>query len=49
MAPFTPFFTEDMYRNLRRALPAGAPESIHFCQIPEAEPAHAGDEHIQQV
>ena len=28
-----------MYQNLRRALPAGAPESVHFCDIPEAEAA----------
>ncbi|PRW58449.1 isoleucine--tRNA cytoplasmic isoform B [Chlorella sorokiniana] len=47
MAPFTPFFTEQMYQNLRRALPAGAPESVHFCDIPEAEAAQAGDERVQ--
>lgn len=31
-----------MYHNLRRALPEGAPESIHFCDIPEAEAAQVG-------
>ncbi|KAL4432409.1 hypothetical protein ABPG77_001708 [Micractinium sp. CCAP 211/92] len=47
MAPFTPFFTEAMYQNLRCALPEGAPESVHFCDIPEAEAAQAGDAQIQ--
>ncbi|KAI7845602.1 hypothetical protein COHA_000889 [Chlorella ohadii] len=47
MAPFTPFFTEAIYQNLRRALPVGAPESVHFCDIPEAEAAQAGDERVQ--
>lgn len=28
-----------MYQNLRRALPEGSPESVHFCDIPEAEAA----------
>ena len=41
MAPFTPFFCEMMYQNLRRALPAGAPESVHWCSFPEAEAAQA--------
>lgn len=36
MSPFTPFLTEVMYQNLRRCLPEGAPESVHFCDIPEA-------------
>lgn len=31
-----------MYQNLRRALPAGAPESVHFTDIPEAEAAQVG-------
>ena len=39
MAPFTPFLTETMYQNLRRCLPPGAPESIHFCDVPAAVPA----------
>jgi len=39
MAPFTPFFCETLYRNLRRALPPGAPESVHWCGFPEAAAA----------
>eukprot|EP00244_Chara_vulgaris_P001916 TRINITY_DN1316_c0_g2_i1.p1 TRINITY_DN1316_c0_g2~~TRINITY_DN1316_c0_g2_i1.p1 ORF type:complete len:407 (-),score=93.48 TRINITY_DN1316_c0_g2_i1:115-1266(-) len=40
MAPFTPFFTECMYQNLRRVLPDGAEESVHYCSFPEPqEPA----------
>ena len=48
MSPFTPFFTEMMYQNLRRCLPPSAPQSVHWCHFPEAQAAHAGDEHIQQ-
>ncbi len=48
MAPFTPFLTESMYQNLRSALPAGAPESVHWCDFPTAREAQAGDERIQQ-
>ncbi|KAL2619895.1 hypothetical protein R1flu_000100 [Riccia fluitans] len=36
MAPFTPFFTEVLYQNLRR-VNTSAPESIHFCEFPEVE------------
>lgn len=36
MAPFTPFFCESMYQNLRRALPGDAPRSVHWCDFPEA-------------
>ena len=35
MAPFTPFFTETMYQNLRQLDP-GLPESIHYVPLPEA-------------
>jgi isoleucyl-tRNA synthetase len=34
MSSFTPFLTEEMYQNLRRCLPEGAPESVHFCEMP---------------
>jgi isoleucyl-tRNA synthetase len=36
MAPFTPFFAEGMYQNLRRALP-DVEESVHYCSFPEVE------------
>jgi isoleucyl-tRNA synthetase len=33
MAPFTPFFTETLYQNLRKV--STKPEdSIHFCSFP---------------
>ncbi|PNW71377.1 hypothetical protein CHLRE_16g651750v5 [Chlamydomonas reinhardtii] len=48
MAPFTPFLTESMYQNLRTALPAGAPESVHWCDFPATRAAQSGDERIQQ-
>ncbi|GAB4854841.1 hypothetical protein Ancab_023425 [Ancistrocladus abbreviatus] len=34
MAPFTPFFTEVLYQNLRKVC-NGAQESIHYCSFPE--------------
>jgi len=33
MAPFTPFFVENMYQNMRRCLD-NPEESIHFCDFP---------------
>jgi isoleucyl-tRNA synthetase len=47
MAPFTPFFTEGIYQNLRRALGPDAPESVHFCDFPAAEPPLPGDKQIE--
>lgn len=50
MSPFTPFFTEHMYLNLRRAQPEGsAPESVHFCDLPPASPVTEADTHISKV
>jgi isoleucyl-tRNA synthetase len=38
MAPFAPFFTESMYQNLKRLLPASEQEqSVHFCAFPTAD------------
>jgi len=36
MAPFTPFFAEKMYQNLRRCLPGNNESSVHFCMFPVA-------------
>lgn len=36
MAPFTPFFVESMYQNLKKCLPDAEP-SVHFCAFPSAE------------
>ncbi|KAK9843147.1 hypothetical protein WJX74_007686 [Apatococcus lobatus] len=47
MAPFTPFFVESMYQNLRKCSPS-APESVHFTSIPEPPPLEAGDDRIQE-
>ncbi|KAJ7552948.1 hypothetical protein O6H91_06G078200 [Diphasiastrum complanatum] len=35
MAPFTPFFVEVLYQNLRKALGSDSEESIHYCKFPE--------------
>ncbi|XP_047329898.1 isoleucine--tRNA ligase, cytoplasmic-like isoform X1 [Impatiens glandulifera] len=45
MAPFTPFFTEVLYQNLRKAC-NGLEESIHFCSFPSQE--RKGGERIEQ-
>lgn len=34
MAPFTPFFTEVLYQNIRKLLGPTAEASIHFCSFP---------------
>lgn len=36
MAPFTPFFTEVLYHNMRK-VSNGSEESIHYCNFPEVE------------
>ncbi|KAG2726074.1 hypothetical protein I3760_01G095100 [Carya illinoinensis] len=36
MAPFTPFFTEVLYQNLRK-VSNGSEESIHYCRFPQEE------------
>lgn len=36
MAPFTPFFTEVLYQNMRKVC-QGSEESIHYCSFPEVE------------
>jgi isoleucyl-tRNA synthetase len=38
MAPFTPFFVENMYQNLCRCLP-NPEESVHFCPFPGIDEA----------
>ncbi len=38
-APMIPFLTEDIYQNLVRSVDANAPESIHLCDFPTADPA----------
>ena len=38
-APMIPFMTEDIYQNLVRSLDKSAPESVHLCDFPKADPA----------
>ncbi|MED6179565.1 hypothetical protein PIB30_001857 [Stylosanthes scabra] len=45
MAPFTPFFTEVLFQNMRKAC-NGLEESIHYCSFPEEEGER--DERIEQ-
>eukprot|EP01026_Neomeris_dumetosa_P059265 TRINITY_DN5532_c0_g3_i2.p2 TRINITY_DN5532_c0_g3~~TRINITY_DN5532_c0_g3_i2.p2 ORF type:complete len:545 (-),score=73.61 TRINITY_DN5532_c0_g3_i2:303-1937(-) len=47
MAPFTPFFTESMFQNMRLCMGPSAPLSVHFCEIPAMQPEEEGDKHIQ--
>jgi isoleucyl-tRNA synthetase len=45
IAPFQPFTAEEMYQNLLRSWDAEAPESVHFCDYPQADVALI-DEHL---
>jgi isoleucyl-tRNA synthetase len=47
MSPFTPFFTEMMYQNLRRALPGEPPASVHWCDFPTNDGELAGDAQLE--
>jgi len=38
LAPFTPFLSEALYQNLRRAFDLSAPESVHLCNWPAYHP-----------
>ena len=46
MAPFTPFFTETLFQNLRKCDPS-LPESVHFTSFPKPEERQQTDEKIQ--
>lgn len=44
VAPVMPFLTEVMYQNLVRAVDETAPESVHHCLFPTAEPLSAPEQ-----
>ena len=50
MAPFTPFFAENMYQNLKRCLPDGGvgEPSVHFTAFPEAR-SDSVDERVEAL
>mmetsp|Transcript_13786 Transcript_13786/g.54523 ORF Transcript_13786/g.54523 Transcript_13786/m.54523 type:complete len:1146 (-) Transcript_13786:51-3488(-) len=49
MAPFTPFFTEYVYQNLRKCLPESEREdSLHYLLVPEAR-MELMDEHVENA
>jgi isoleucyl-tRNA synthetase len=43
LAPFTPFLTEELWRNLA-SWREGEPESVHLCDYPVADPAAVDEE-----
>ncbi|KAF8118511.1 hypothetical protein N665_0005s0268 [Sinapis alba] len=47
MTPFTPFFTETLYQNLRKAC-EGSEESIHYCSFPEEAEGTRVERRIEQ-
>eukprot|EP01128_Nolandella_sp_AFSM9_P000140 TRINITY_DN1022_c0_g1_i1.p1 TRINITY_DN1022_c0_g1~~TRINITY_DN1022_c0_g1_i1.p1 ORF type:complete len:1101 (+),score=353.70 TRINITY_DN1022_c0_g1_i1:405-3305(+) len=50
MAPFTPFFSETLYQNLRLLLPTEEREnSVHFCDFPSADESLADVVIVRQV
>ncbi len=46
-APMIPFMTEDIYRNLVCVNDPSAPESVHLCDFPVANPAYV-DKHLEE-
>ena len=51
-APMIPFMTEDIYRNLVCANDPSAPESVHLCDFPVANPAYVDkqlEENMEEV
>jgi isoleucyl-tRNA synthetase len=47
MAPFTPFISESIYQNLVKGLDEAAPQSVHMCLWPKADPARI-DKHLEE-
>ena len=43
-APMIPFMTEDIYRNLVCSIDKTAPESVHLCDFPKADPSRIDKE-----
>ena len=43
-APFVPFMAEMIYQNIVRTVDASAPESVHLCDFPAAEPMYVDHE-----
>jgi isoleucyl-tRNA synthetase len=39
LAPYTPFLAEDLHQRVIRPADPGAPESVHWCDYPDADPA----------
>ena len=43
LAPFLPFLSEELYQNLVRSHDETAPESVHLCDWPQADPSLVDD------
>lgn len=49
IAPYVPFMAESMYQNLVRSVNPDAPESVHLCDFPVADPARIDKEMERQM
>ncbi|HSK68352.1 MAG TPA: DUF5915 domain-containing protein, partial [Candidatus Limnocylindria bacterium] len=49
LAPFTPFLSEAIYQNVVRSVDPEAPESVHLCDYPAADPAFIKPEVERQM
>jgi isoleucyl-tRNA synthetase len=49
MAPFLPFLTDAVYRNLVVNVDSEAPESVHLCDFPQADPALADEDMVTRM
>jgi isoleucyl-tRNA synthetase len=43
LAPMTPFVADELYEQLVRAVDDDAPDSVHLCDFPRAQPSHRDD------
>ena len=49
MAPYLPFLTDAVYRNLVGSIDSEAPESVHLCDFPQADPALIDDDMVTRM
>ncbi|MFQ6090076.1 MAG: class I tRNA ligase family protein, partial [Candidatus Bipolaricaulia bacterium] len=49
LAPFLPFLAEELYQNLVRSIEEQAPESVHHCKWPLANPELIDERLLEQV
>ncbi|MGM0443696.1 MAG: isoleucine--tRNA ligase [Fibrobacterota bacterium] len=49
MAPFLPFLTDAVYRNLVRRIDENAPDSVHLCDFPQVDESMVDEDMVMQM